>query len=1016
MGSFARKSIAAVVVGVAMLLAVPFAAAQTAGTNTGWTTGTSADVYTGATVGNGSGSHAFIATDQAAGTFSFSTISVTGRAKTEWDELAGFFYITQSASAPSLFTGRITGGNISINTSVGSAFGAMFRDVAATPPPTGWWSTIDTGADINLGKITVKSTDGGSSLLVGREIGAVGFIAGDLDGGNVKIDNIYAEAKGFAFGAKFGNVKNGTFTVNHGLTAKSTGEGEAVGFLVDGNLEGGTISIKKGNAANAIEVSSTNTTGWDAGAYGILVRKGDPLVPSVTEGTITGGRIDVDGNIVVSTDSPGLAAGIGVVGGVGGNVKVAGNITATAVDGQAVGFGANGFMGTGGQGGLDAGKTVEITGTTTAIGGLEATGVRFTGDVAGALKTGDINVISENGNAYGVHIAQGGISGSGEFGTITVEATNKTGAGGGGSEPTAAGIWTAGNSTFTLKGNVTAIGAGDSAYGVFVEGADADITIAAGKNVEVLATGADDNIGIHVGQELTINLGNSANLTTNSVTVGTDLNVNGNGSADLGIVNVSSIINIGGSGNDKTTVALDVANSTFGNTTSNTITSSAKLEVYGDAASGQFSQDQKIVGFNNLGADFANKAIFTDYQWKNGSSGIGVYYMGTRNSAYMSDGYLAAFTMHNRFAAWYSVRDHLISGDGSAFCAPHGYGNGHGRGYGHGHGHYRGQAPCSCTSCVSFDCDPCGPVSYQPCDPVGCDPCDPVSFGACDPCGPAGYSVRNNNVARNAWVNYVGRGDEYQSSYNGRNWKLSTVGVQTGTDLIRTRRGQLGVLFGYEDGKTTNASDRVNMDDMYVGAYVARVFRRGADFRGVFAYGWQDYDMSRFGNGTLYTSSFKGSTMEANLELGKRLSAGAWSLRPVIAADLFTNKTKSAKESAGPGGVTYDKINLTQMFLRTGTELRYQRRSFTFNSGVYYAYDLRGKALQTYVTSIDTPTLGAPLRGTKLGRELLTFNLGGEYWLAQNLSIFGGYQGEYVMDRANSKIHTIGYAGAGWRW
>ena len=298
----------------------------------------------------------------------------------------------------------------------------------------------------------------------------------------------------------------------------------------------------------------------------------------------------------------------------------------------------------------------------------------------------------------------------------------------------------------------------------------------------------------------------------------------------------------------------------------------------------------------------------------------------------------------------------------------------------------------------------------------------------CDPCGTFGYPAMGHgmghSIARNAWVNYVGRSDAYRSSYelNDKNWKLKSDGVQAGSDLFRTPFGQLGMLFGYENGKTTNAANRVKMDDINFGFYATKILAGGADIRGVFAYGWQDYDMRRLGlmNG-IYSSSFKGNTMEGNLELGKRFSAGAWSLRPVFAADVLNNKIRSATEKGlMPGdfdeGVIYNRLNLTQVFLRTGAELRYQVRYLTFNSGIYYAYDLNGKELTTRVRSVNHQELYAPLVGTKLGRKLLTFNVGGEYWLSHNVSVFGGYQGECVTDRADSKVHNTGYVGAGWRW
>jgi outer membrane autotransporter protein len=336
--------------------------------------------------------------------------------------------------------------------------------------------------------------------------------------------------------------------------------------------------------------------------------------------------------------------------------------------------------------------------------------------------------------------------------------------------------------------------------------------------------------------------------------------------------------------------------------------------------------------------------------------------------------------MHNRYAAWNVVRDHMISGSGytQRYTGQ--------RQIRHG---YYGQAPC----------DPCGPIA----------PCDPCTV----------YSIGGNGPQ--AWVNYIGRSDKYDSSFHNRNWKLSMDGVQAGTDLVRTRHEQFGVLFGYEGGDLTNTRDRIKGDDTYIGLYAAKVFCNGADIRGVFAYGWQDYDMRRFGNaGHIYTSSFKGNTSEAHLELGKRTSSGGhWSLRPVFAVDVLSSNMKGATEYNSDGGldaVRYGKTSLTQVFLRTGAEIRGKLDCLTLNGGVFYAYDVNDATLNTRVVSRADSYYASQLVGAKMGRSLLTFNAGATCQINQFFSLMGGYQGECVFDRNDSSVQSTFYAGGAWPW
>jgi len=175
--------------------------------------------------------------------------------------------------------------------------------------------------------------------------------------------------------------------------------------------------------------------------------------------------------------------------------------------------------------------------------------------------------------------------------------------------------------------------------------------------------------------------------------------------------------------------------------------------------------------------------------------------------------------------------------------------------------------------------------------------------------------------------------------------------------------------------------------------------------------------LNRHGNGGFYTSSFKGYTTEANFELGKRVFLGAWSLRPVLAADVFNNNLKAAQE-AGTGNerIAYGKTSFTQVFFRTGTDIRHRMRYYTLNSGIYYAHDMNGAELKTHVWDAANPTQNAPLVGTKLGKSLLMFNLGIEFEVDTNFSIFAGYQGDYAVDSANNAIQSIGYIGAVGKW
>jgi len=340
----------------------------------------------------------------------------------------------------------------------------------------------------------------------------------------------------------------------------------------------------------------------------------------------------------------------------------------------------------------------------------------------------------------------------------------------------------------------------------------------------------------------------------------------------------------------------------------------------------------------------------------------GILTFGGKKDFREGEGYLAALGIHSRYTAWNAVRDRMISGSGIGSRAG-----------------YYGQSVCPC------ELDDC----------------------TCS--------------IRNTWVNYVRRdGSPYS-----RNWKLAMNGAQAGTDIIKTMQGQAGLFFGYEEGKTTHADERVDADDLYFGVYAAYVLRSGADIRGVFAYGWQDYEMERLhDNNSDYTyySSFTGNTVETSIEIGKRISDGTWSMRPVIAVDVMNNSLKEAMEYLQVNNdtdvfFTYFKTDLTQVFVRLGSDAQYQSGNFIFNGGLYYSYDLNGSRPNVHGSKLYLDVTDPFSRtGSKLGRSLLNFNATGSWQLARGFTLIGGYQGEYALDGGNNTVHHTSHAGGMWKW
>jgi len=322
----------------------------------------------------------------------------------------------------------------------------------------------------------------------------------------------------------------------------------------------------------------------------------------------------------------------------------------------------------------------------------------------------------------------------------------------------------------------------------------------------------------------------------------------------------------------------------------------------------------------------------------------------------VNDGFLAASQIHHRLTAWNAVRDHLLSGTGMAGCG------------------YFGQAMC-------------------------------LSSGGPD--------------SRYAWANYIGRDSRYRSSFNNRDWKFTSNGVQLGTDLFRFPRAQLGMFFGYENSTGTNVGDRIKGNDYYIGLYGVHVFRSGADFRAVIACGWQDFNTNRRGaDGELYGMKFRGNTAEVNIELGQRHYFRGWSTRPSFALDWYLSHLDIGRETTAGDGVNvlrYDSTDLSQLFFRFGSDLRYEWGRFMFDGGLYYSYDLLGNELRAGVSNAEG-TLRSTLVSSQLGRSVVSYNLGGSWIVNPKFAIFGGYRGEFMPESAGRGVTHIGQVGGALRW
>ncbi|MDR1959779.1 MAG: autotransporter outer membrane beta-barrel domain-containing protein, partial [Planctomycetaceae bacterium] len=255
----------------------------------------------------------------------------------------------------------------------------------------------------------------------------------------------------------------------------------------------------------------------------------------------------------------------------------------------------------------------------------------------------------------------------------------------------------------------------------------------------------------------------------------------------------------------------------------------------------------------------------------------------------------------------------------------------------------------------------------------------------------------------------------------------SSNGVQFGVDWLTANNAVLGVMAGYEDHRSRIAADRTEAEDYYFGLYGGRLFRNGVDVRGFFGYGSQDYNISRVASigdlGNLPAKSNpNGDTYELNFEIGRRTYLNnRLSFRPFFGVDYSKNAIGATDESAWDeyGSIDvptfhYGKVNLEQVFLRVGTDLRYQRGRLGWYGNFAYSANVGDDYASANVNAVAnggydwTPLHGhtGELRSVKYGNSIFTLGTGANFDLTKNWSVNIDYNADIYTDGKAKAVHT----------
>ncbi|MDR1270551.1 MAG: autotransporter domain-containing protein, partial [Planctomycetaceae bacterium] len=281
---------------------------------------------------------------------------------------------------------------------------------------------------------------------------------------------------------------------------------------------------------------------------------------------------------------------------------------------------------------------------------------------------------------------------------------------------------------------------------------------------------------------------------------------------------------------------------------------------------------------------------------------------------------------------------------------------------------------------------------------------------------------------RTAWMTFVGRGDDFESTYFKEGFNLQSYGVQAGLSFLSNCTRSFGLLFGREEGKLSNYSDQVKNEDYYLGLYYGQVFRSDLDIRTYIGGGWQNNNLIRTNNGYRYSSNYDGNTFNLNFEIGRRFKGRRnWNIRFFAGADLEVSRIGSSTERS----LDWEKSNeyrryyrseLTKFITRAGMEAMKNWRRIDFHAGSQLGWNFGDTRPTTDIyypdlegTGIKTNVLGG---GAHLGRFEWGFNVGMNWFLSErrNSLFFLEYNGDIYLDRDGNTSAGGGTVGFSWRY
>lgn len=285
---------------------------------------------------------------------------------------------------------------------------------------------------------------------------------------------------------------------------------------------------------------------------------------------------------------------------------------------------------------------------------------------------------------------------------------------------------------------------------------------------------------------------------------------------------------------------------------------------------------------------------------------------------------------------------------------------------------------------------------------------------------------QTSNWGRTAWMNFVGRGDQFDSSfdeYKQHPYSMQSYGFQTGFSIVSNCNTSFGMLFGREEGQLSNKFDKLEDKDYYLGFYLGQKIQYDYEIKSYVGGGWQKHRQVRTGNNIRYGADFNGNTFNVSAELARRFErANDWTVRRFVGIDIEVIRVGSSSERVLDGAFSnenrnYRRSDMNFCTTRAGFDISKRMRRMDFYVGSQVGWNW-GDDKPSVVVNYPATNGSVVSHGLHYGRFNAGANLGLNVYLnaRRTAAFYIDYNGDVFIGRDGDGTLGTGTLGFLWRF